>query len=198
MDDMDFEKSDDIAKLKYVLLQLVKTAKQRQAEIEALKESIESLRGECEEYRHSQDFRDWDAKYGDKLKGYNNTFAVTEKNPDYDFSKEVFDSYSAMSDEELKNTTADEFVDKAIEKADEYIALIKDKLNLPEGAKVEITETDEGAKITANAEVETPEKETANPEAEKSEADEIEKAAEAERAKMGAKTEEEQKKEDKE
>lgn len=198
MDDIEFDKSDDIAKLKYVLLQLVKTAKQRQAEIAALKESIEALRGECEEYRHSQDFRDWDSKYGEKLRGYNNTFAVTEKNPDYDFSKEVFDSYSAMSDEELKNTTADEFVDKAIEKADEYIALIKDKLNLPEGAKVEITETDDGAKITANAEVETPEKETANPETEKAEADEIEKAAEAERAKMGAKTEEEQTKEDKE
>lgn len=198
MDDIEFDKSDDIAKLKYVLLQLVKTAKQRQAEIEALKESIEALRGECEEYRHSQDFRDWDSKYGEKLRGYNNTFAVTEKNPDYDFSKEVFDSYSAMSDEELKNTTADEFVDKAIEKADEYIALIKDKLNLPEGAKVEITETDDGAKITANAEVETPEKETANPETEKAEVDEIEKAAEAERAKMGAKAEEEQTKEDKE
>ena len=198
MDDIEFDKSDDIAKLKYVLLQLVKTAKQRQAEIAALKESIEALRGECEEYRHSQDFRDWDSKYGEKLRGYNNTFAVTEKNPDYDFSKEVFDSYSAMSDEELKNTTADEFVDKAIEKADEYIALIKDKLNLPEGAKVEITETDDGAKITANAEVETPEKETANPETEKAEADEMEKAAEAERAKMGAKTEEEQTKEDKE
>lgn len=192
MDDIEFDKSDDIAKLKYVLLQLVKTAKQRQAEIEALKESIEALRGECEEYRHSQDFRDWDSKYGEKLRGYNNTFAVTEKNPDYDFSKEVFDSYSAMSDEELKNTTADEFVDKAIEKADEYIALIKDKLNLPEGAKVVITETDDGAKITANAEVETPEKETANPEAEKAEADEIEKAAAAERAKMGANQEEEQ------
>ena len=42
MDDMEFDKSDDIAKLKYVLLQLVKTAKQRQAEIEALKESIEA------------------------------------------------------------------------------------------------------------------------------------------------------------
>ena len=39
---MEFDKSDDIAKLKYVLLQLVKTAKQRQAEIEALKESIEA------------------------------------------------------------------------------------------------------------------------------------------------------------
>lgn len=150
METMEIE--NEIMKIKSALRFLLESEKNRKAEVEALKEAVGGVDSYCKEYVDGQEFNAFKDSFGDKLDPYSEKFAVMEKKPDYDFTREVYDEYKGLSDEELKNVTQEDFVEVAIKKADEYIETIKEKLGLPADAKVEVT-TDENGETEVKADV---------------------------------------------
>lgn len=151
------ENMETLEAMKETLIFLVEQEKIRGEEVKALNDKIDALNElvtkqivePAIEYYNEEQFNKFKDSYGERLGKYNQLMQSTMNNPDYDATKETWDEYNKMSDEEKDATDMEKYVESVEKGIADYISGIKEKLGLPEAAEVEIK--DDGEKVEVKA-----------------------------------------------
>lgn len=151
------ENMEALEAMKETLIFLVEQEKIRGEEVKALNDKIDALNElvtkqivePAIEYYNEEQFNKFKDSYGERLGKYNQLMQSTMNNPDYDATKEAWDEYNKMSDEEKDATDMEKYVEGVEKGIADYISGIKEKLGLPENAEVEIK--DDGEKVEVKA-----------------------------------------------
>lgn len=151
------ENMETLEAMKETLIFLVEQEKIRGEEVKALNDKIDALNElvtkqivePAIEYYNEEQFNKFKDSYGERLGKYNQLMQSTMNNPDYDATKEAWDEYNKMSDEEKDATDMEKYVEGVEKGIADYISGIKEKLGLPENAEVEIK--DDGEKVEVKA-----------------------------------------------
>lgn len=151
------ENMETLEAMKETLIFLVEQEKIRGKEVKALNDKIDALNElvtkqivePAIEYYNEEQFNKFKDSYGERLGKYNQLMQSTMNNPDYDATKEAWDEYNKMSDEEKDATDMEKYVEGVEKGIADYISGIKEKLGLPENAEVEIK--DDGEKVEVKA-----------------------------------------------
>lgn len=114
-------------------------------------EILEPARLAFEERSKSDRFDEFNEKYGERLKPYSDTLSKVYDEPDYSFAKDAFEQYDSM---EEPKPDSDEFVNAIIDKAENQIEEIKERLGINDSKEVEIKQDENGnTKVIADGEV---------------------------------------------
>lgn len=151
------ENMETLEAMKETLIFLVEQEKIRGEEVKALNDKIDALNElvtkqivePAIEYYNEEQFNKFKDSYGERLGKFNQLMQSTMNNPDYDATKEAWDEYNKMSEEEKDATDMEKYVEGVEKGIADYISGIKEKLGLPENAEVEIK--DDGEKVEVKA-----------------------------------------------
>lgn len=96
-------------------------------------------------------FEDFDSKYGEKLRPYNDELSALE-GEDFDIVRSAFDKYDDWEGDKMGE---DEYVDALIEEVGKQLSDIKKKLGIPADTDISVEETGDGevAVVTEDGEV---------------------------------------------
>ena len=106
-------------------------------------EIINPTKEYIEEAEKTARFNEFDSKYGDKLRPFNEPLSVLEGD-DFDIVRSAFDKYDSYEGEKADQDT---YVEKIIEEVGKQLDAIKKGLGLPEDAEIEVKQTEDGETV---------------------------------------------------
>lgn len=96
-----------------------------------------------EEANRNARFDEFDSKYGDRLRPFNEPLSVLE-GEDFDIVRSAFDRYDEFEGEKADMDT---YVDRLVEEVGKQLEAIKKGLGLPEDAEIEVKQTEDGETV---------------------------------------------------
>lgn len=96
-----------------------------------------------EEANRNERFNEFESKYGDRLRPFNEPLSVLE-GEDFDIVRSAFDKYDSFEGEKADQDT---YVEKIIEEVGKQLDAIKKGLGLPEDAEIEVKQTEDGETV---------------------------------------------------
>ena len=96
-----------------------------------------------EETNRNARFDDFNSKYGDRLRPFNEPLSVLE-GEDFDIVRSAFDKYDSFEGEKADPDT---YVEKIVEEVGKQLDAIKKGLGLPEDAEIEVKQTEDGETV---------------------------------------------------
>ena len=106
-------------------------------------EIINPTKEYIEEAEKTARFNEFDSKYGDKLRPFNEPLSVLE-GEDFDIVRSAFDKYDSFEGEKADQDT---YVERIIEEVGKQLDAIKKGLGLPEDAEIEVKQTEDGETV---------------------------------------------------
>lgn len=106
-------------------------------------EIINPTKEYIEEANKTARFNEFDSKYGDKLRPFNEPLSVLE-GEDFDIVRSAFDKYDSYEGEKADQDT---YVERIIEEVGKQLEAIKKGLGLPEDAEIEVKQTEDGETV---------------------------------------------------
>ena len=96
-----------------------------------------------EETNKNARFDEFNSKYGDRLRPFNEPLSVLE-GEDFDIVRSAFDRYDEFEGEKADMDT---YVDRLVEEVGKQLEAIKKGLGLPEDAEIEVKQTEDGETV---------------------------------------------------
>ena len=96
-----------------------------------------------EEAEKTARFNEFESKYGDRLRPFNEPLSVLE-GEDFDIVRSAFDKYDSFEGEKADQDT---YVEKIVEEVGKQLDAIKKGLGLPEDAEIEVKQTEDGETV---------------------------------------------------
>lgn len=96
-----------------------------------------------EEANRTERFNEFESKYGDRLRPFNEPLSVLE-GEDFDIVRSAFDKYDSYEGEKADQ---DAYVERIIEEVGKQLDAIKKGLGLPEDAEIEVKQTEDGETV---------------------------------------------------
>lgn len=96
-----------------------------------------------EEANRNERFNEFESKYGDRLRPFNEPLSVLE-GEDFDIVRSAFDKYDSFEGEKADQDT---YVEKIVEEVGKQLDAIKKGLGLPEDAEIEVKQTEDGETV---------------------------------------------------
>ena len=96
-----------------------------------------------EEANRNARFDEFNSKYGDRLRPFNEPLSVLE-GEDFDIVRSAFDRYDEFEGEKADMDT---YVDRLVEEVGKQLEAIKKGLGLPEDAEIEVKQTEDGETV---------------------------------------------------
>lgn len=106
-------------------------------------EIINPTKEYIEEAEKTARFNEFDSKYGDKLRPFNEPLSVLE-GEDFDIVRSAFDKYDSFEGEKADQDT---YVERIVEEVGKQLDAIKKGLGLPEDAEIEVKQTEDGETV---------------------------------------------------
>lgn len=106
-------------------------------------EIINPTKEYIEEANKTARFNEFDIKYGDKLRPFNEPLSVLE-GEDFDIVRSAFDKYDSFEGEKADQDT---YVERIVEEVGKQLDAIKKGLGLPEDAEIEVKQTEDGETV---------------------------------------------------
>ena len=106
-------------------------------------EIINPTKEYIEEANKTARFNEFDSKYGDKLRPFNEPLSVLE-GEDFDIVRSAFDKYDSYEGEKADQDT---YVERIVEEVGKQLDAIKKGLGLPEDAEIEVKQTEDGETV---------------------------------------------------
>lgn len=106
-------------------------------------EIINPTKEYIEEANKTARFNEFDSKYGDKLRPFNEPLSVLE-GEDFDIVRSAFDKYDSFEGEKADPDT---YVERIVEEVGKQLDAIKKGLGLPEDAEIEVKQTEDGETV---------------------------------------------------
>lgn len=106
-------------------------------------EIINPTKEYIEEANKTARFNEFDSKYGDKLRPFNEPLSVLE-GEDFDIVRSAFDKYDGYEGEKADQDT---YVERIVEEVGKQLDAIKKGLGLPEDAEIEVKQTEDGETV---------------------------------------------------
>lgn len=106
-------------------------------------EIINPTKEYIEEANKTARFNEFDSKYGDRLRPFNEPLSVLE-GEDFDIVRSAFDKYDSYEGEKADQ---DIYVERIIEEVGKQLDAIKKGLGLPEDAEIEVKQTEDGETV---------------------------------------------------
>lgn len=152
------EYNETLGAMKETLIFLVEQEKVRAEEIKALNEKIEALNDLVTKqivepainYYKEEEFGKFRDQYGERLGKYDDLMRSTLNEPEYDATREAWNSLEEMPPEEREQLDMETYVNGVETGIADYVKGIKEKLGLPEEAEIEIKEEDGETTVKAD------------------------------------------------
>lgn len=106
-------------------------------------EIINPTKEYIEEAEKTARFNEFDSKYGDRLRPFNEPLSVLE-GEDFDIVRSAFDKYDSYEGEKADQ---DAYVERIVEEVGKQLDAIKKGLGLPEDAEIEVKQTEDGETV---------------------------------------------------
>ena len=106
-------------------------------------EIINPTKEYIEEANRTERFNEFDSKYGDRLRPFNEPLSVLE-GEDFDIVRSAFDKYDSYEGEKADQ---DAYVERIVEEVGKQLDAIKKGLGLPEDAEIEVKQTEDGETV---------------------------------------------------
>lgn len=106
-------------------------------------EIINPTKEYIEEAEKTARFNEFDSKYGDRLRPFNEPLSVLE-GEDFDIVRSAFDKYDSFEGEK---SDPDTYVERIVEEVGKQLDAIKKGLGLPEDAEIEVKQTEDGETV---------------------------------------------------
>lgn len=106
-------------------------------------EIINPTKEYIEEANRTERFNEFESKYGDRLRPFNEPLSVLE-GEDFDIVRSAFDKYDSFEGEKSDQDT---YVERIVEEVGKQLDAIKKGLGLPEDAEIEARQTEDGETV---------------------------------------------------
>lgn len=150
---------ETLATIKETLVFLVEQEKVRGEEVKALNDKIDAVNElvtkqivePAIEYYKEDQFNKFKDQYGERLGKYDDLMRSTLNEPDYDATREAWNTLDDMSEEDRGALDMDKYVEGVEKGISDYVQSVREKLGLPPETPLEIKS--DGEKTEVNADV---------------------------------------------
>lgn len=149
---------ETLATIKETLIFLVEQEKVRGEEVKALNDKIDAVNElvtkqivePAIEYYKEDQFNKFKDQYGERLGKYDDLMRSTLNEPDYDATREVWNTLDDMSEEEREAIDMDKYVEGVEKGISDYVQSVREKLGLPPETPIEIKSDGETTEVKAD------------------------------------------------